>query len=119
MTTTEITNSLDTTDSRDIEERIDYLESLDEGVIDGDESSELDKLRQLREDADTSEWSFGVAFISEVYFEDYARELAEDIGAIAKDTSWPATSIDWEAAANELLIDYSSVDFDGVTYYFR
>ncbi|KKK55784.1 hypothetical protein LCGC14_3071100, partial [marine sediment metagenome] len=48
-----------------------------------------------------------------------STSLAEDIGAIAKDTSWPATSIDWEAAANELLIDYSSVDFDGVTYYFR
>lgn len=57
--------------------------------------------------------------ISEDDFEDYARELAEDIGAISRDTQWPATCIDWEYAAHELKMDYSEVEVDGVTYYFR
>ncbi len=57
--------------------------------------------------------------IPEDEFEDYARELAEDIGAISKDTQWPATCIDWEQAANELRHDYSEVEVNGVTYLYR
>ena len=121
MKQTEISNTQDTIDSRDIQERIDYLEALgeDEEDIDEDEKEELEKLQAFKEEADASEWDFGVAFIHEDYFEDYAREFAEDIGAIGKDTQWPATHIDWDAAANELQMDYSSAKFDGVTYYFR
>jgi antirestriction protein len=57
--------------------------------------------------------------IPENGFEDYARELAEDIGAISSDTGWPATCIDWERAARELQMDYTSVEYDGDTYYYR
>lgn len=114
----EITNSRDTIDSRDIQERIDYLESLEEERGE-DEQGELDSLLNLKEEANTSEWDHGVSFISEDYFEDYARQFAEDIGAISRDTQWPATHIDWDSAANEFQIDYTAVDFDGVTYYYR
>lgn len=51
--------------------------------------------------------------------EDFAQQLAEDIGAIDENASWPYTCIDWERAARELMFDYFSVDRDGKTYYFR
>ena len=35
------------------------------------------------------------------------------------DAAWPANHIDWEAAADALLIDYTEVDFAGETYYIR
>jgi len=47
------------------------------------------------------------------------EQLAEDIGAIDKDLQWPVYCIDWEQAANELRVDYSEVDYDGETYYYR
>lgn len=67
------------------------------------------------------DWSYGVALIREDTFEDYARELAEDIGAIGSDVSnnWPLSCIDWEQAARELAMDYTSVEFLGYTYYVR
>jgi len=116
--TREVTNEMDTIDSREIQERIDYLESLAKD-IDEDEKEELHKLQEFKDEADASEWDYGVAFINEEYFEDYARELAVDIGAISNDVQWPATCIDWADAADDLKIDYSQAEFDGVTYYFR
>lgn len=52
-------------------------------------------------------------------FEEYAQELAEDIGAIDRNLTWPNNCIDWEKAADELKYDYSEVDIEGRTYYFR
>jgi antirestriction protein len=57
--------------------------------------------------------------IPEDEFEEYAQELAEEIGALPKDAKWPANHIDWHAAANELRVDYRTVEFDGVTYLVR
>ena len=47
--------------------------------------------------------------------EDFAQEMAESLGAIDKNASWPMNCIDWEYAAKELMYDYS--DYNG--YYFR
>jgi hypothetical protein len=57
--------------------------------------------------------------IRDSYFEDYAQELADDIGAINSEARWPNDCIDWQRAARELQMDYSSVEFDGVTYWTR
>jgi hypothetical protein len=45
--------------------------------------------------------------------------LADDIGAIDRNASWPTNWIDWEKAALELRVDYSSVEIDGKTYWYR
>lgn len=47
--------------------------------------------------------------------EDFAQELAEQLGSIDKNVSWPYTCIDWEWAARELMYDY----FESNGYYFR
>ena len=54
------------------------------------------------------------------YFKDYAMELAEELARDeARDRSWPNTCIDWDQAARELRMDYTAVDFDGITYWIR
>lgn len=63
--------------------------------------------------------SYDPALIADSYFERYAEELAEDIGAIPHDAQWPANRIDWEAAADDLRMDYTAVTFDGNDYLMR
>ena len=62
---------------------------------------------------------YGAEMIREDEFQDYARTLAEDIGAIDDEARWPAHCIDWKRAADELSMDYSSVTIAGVDYYYR
>jgi antirestriction protein len=85
--------------------------------------SDWDDLKKLRDLADEasgcSDWEHGEALIRESHFRDYAEQLAEDIGAINSDATWPNNCIDWERAARELRMDYTAVDFDGVTYLIR
>lgn len=93
--------------------------SLKEWDEDND-GQELKALEELESEASgCSDWTYGETLIRDSYFEDYARELAEDIGSISKDASWPNNHIDWEEAADALKQDYTSVDFDGVTYWIR
>lgn len=104
---------------------IEYCEQEQSGV-DPDEVTERDLLKSALDDlkgyGGDHQWQgdwYPVTLIRESYFETYARELAEDIGAVSKDAEWPAYCIDWERAANDLLIDYSEVEIDGTTYYYR
>jgi hypothetical protein len=127
-------------DSRAIIERLDELESAA-----GEEPSELgcsacgegstpsatdptlcqehaDELAALRviaaEGEDVDDWQYGETFIPEHQFEEYARELAEDIGAITGDESWPLSYIDWARASDALKMDYTEFEFtyNGTTY---
>ena len=117
--TQEITNAEDIIDSRDVIERINYLE-IDEGSLDELEKEELANLRSLAEEAESSpDWKYGEALIRDSYFQEYAEQLAEDIGAIQKGATWPNNCIDWEEAAEQLQQDYMCVDFDGVKYWIR
>jgi antirestriction protein len=47
--------------------------------------------------------------------EDFAEDMAEQLGCIDKNLSWPYTCIDWDAAAGQLMMDYS--EHNG--HYFR
>lgn len=55
--------------------------------------------------------------ILESYFERYAQDLAEELYEVAD--HWPFTCIDWEEAAEELKVDYTTYEIDGYTYYQR
>lgn len=85
---------------------------------DGSEADELAALDELnRQGAGISGWKSGVMLIRDSYFETYAREYAESIGAIDSDARWPCDCIDWQEAADELQSSFTSVDFDGETYW--
>lgn len=133
-----ISNFNDIIDIRDVIARIEELRaSRDEynekmaddsawDAIDDGEPEELAMLEELISDCrglgGDEQWEgdwYPIMLIRESYFTEYAQELAEDIGAIPSDAQWPCTCIDWEQAARELQMDYSSVEFGGVTYYCR
>ncbi len=121
-TTREISNSDDIIDSRDVIARIEYLE----GEVEGDNATEEDQaelkaLKALAEEGEqyAPDWTFGEGLIRNSYFTEYAEQLAEGIGTIDRNASWPLSFIDWGAAAEALKQDYTSVDFDGVEYWMR
>ena len=126
-----ISNFDDLLDSRDVIDRLDALEALGlgdheedhaaglaAGAYDEDDIAEWKPLRALADEAASSpDWQYGETLIRDSYFTDYARQFAEDVGAIDDDAKWPCTHIDWSAAATALKQDYFAVDFDGVTYW--
>jgi hypothetical protein len=114
----------DVFDSRDAEAWLDWWD--DEMIAEQDASNggtDLADLRtalqELRAECEGYGWEYGIGFIRETYFEDYARELASDIGAIDGHASWPLMHIDWEGAARDLAMDYSTCEVDDMTYYWR
>lgn len=63
---------------------------------------------------------YPTTLIRDSYFEDHARDLAEDVCSDAvANAGWPLTCIDWKQAARELQMDYTSTEIDGVTYWYR
>ena len=132
-------NTEDIIDSRDIIERIEELEALELAVEEALESceqeaiddayadfgsgedDELAALRRLADDASgyAADWHHGEQLIRDSHFKEYAQELAEDCGMLENATTWPGNCIDWDQAAKELQQDYTTVDFDGVTYWIR
>ncbi len=89
-----------------------------------DDSEELTQLEillvQLRGIGCNHQWDddgYPDSIIADSYFEDYARNLAHDLGAVDKNASWVV--VNWEATANGVKMGYKAVDFDGSTYWAR
>lgn len=96
------------------------IEALDAAIeaFGDDEQDELTALESVESEMDARTFRDGEMLIPEQDFEDYARELADDLASDGTDR-WPFTCIDWKQAADELKMDYSSVEYEGTTYYFR
>ena len=125
-----MTDTIDTDDIinvRDIIARVEELrEERDSGDPIASELDELETLEALLEDlkgnGGDEQWEgnwYPITLIRASYFTTYAQELAEDLGAIDSNATWPNNCIDWDRAARELQVDYSLVDFDGVEYLHR
>ena len=72
-----------------------------------DDSGDIDKARD----------AFQGAYDSA---EDFAQELAEELyGDAPRGAGWPFSCIDWERAARELMMDYTSTRYNGKLYIFR
>jgi hypothetical protein len=137
----DISNHDDTIDSRDIIERFEELEADRENAVgdvgaeqennalaEWDQSSdglEYAALKTLLDDikgqGGDEQWRgdwYPITLIRDTYFVEAMQELLEDIGDIPH--HMPSyLVIDWDATANNLKQDYTSVDFDGVTYWVR
>ena len=124
---TTIDNTNDIIDVRDIIARVEELrEERDIGDPIASELDELETLKSLLEDlkgdGGDEQWEgdwYPSTLIRASYFTTYAQELAEDLGAIDSNATWPNNCIDWDRAARELQVDYSSVDVDNVEYLYR
>jgi len=91
----------------------------EQGIWDGPDVEEYQQLRDLfTEVGQPGRWGEfdNPTLILDSYFEEYAVQYAEDIGAIDGLDRWPATCIDWERAASELQSDYSAIDIGPYTY---
>ena len=136
-------------DTRDLQEQIDNLESeiedLNEDLEDLDKDlgmcgsdfelrttqDEIEKgkeqLQDLRDELQPlldlkyegiPDWNYGATLIPESDWEEYVEDLLKDCGYISNDVPWWIV-IDWAATADNVAADYSTVDYDGDTYYYR
>lgn len=128
-------------DSRDLQKRIDELEEtlkdmyeeflevseLTEDEVtfnqwydkeESEDKTELEELIEFKQDAGSREWDYGLSFIPDSEFTEYAMEMLKDIGDLPRDIPWYIV-IDEDATADNIKQDYSSVDFQGETYWYR
>ncbi len=136
-------------DTRDLQEQIDNLESEIEELNEDLEDLEKDlgmcgskhellttqdeiesakeSLQDLRDELQPlldlkaegiPEWDDGATLIPESDWEEYVEDLLKDCGYISNDVPWWIV-IDWAATADNVAADYSTVDYDGDTYYYR
>jgi len=88
-----------------------------------DDAEELEAVEEHGEDIVHAAIACGISLdnIDEAYSgqydsdEDFAQAMADEIGALDKEMSWPYSCIDWQAAARDLMYDYCE---DG-GHYFR
>jgi hypothetical protein len=127
ITTLDLT--ADIIDVRDIIARFEQLEAIshefcDEGN-DADAWAELNTLQAILaklvgyggDEQWRGDW-YPVTLIQDKYFEDHARELLDDCGLIPKDLPH-YIAIDWETTAQNIQVDYTPVEIDGLTYWYR
>lgn len=106
----ELENDAETQEGKELRESVAELAAL---------RAILDKLKGAGGDEQwRGDW-YPVTLIRDSYFVDYAQELAEDIGAVDANATWPNSCINWEQAARDLQYDYKSVEIDGARYWYR
>jgi hypothetical protein len=111
--------------SRDVIARLDELQTAKEDHEeefpdeDFEDQDELDILEALESEAgDYGDWRFGTPLIRRSFWREYVEELTKDIGDMPQNIP-SYIEIDWEQTAQNLEVDYTSVDFDGVEYLMR
>ena len=91
------------------EELAQIVDNKDWGAYSKDEKKQIKEMVRKGRDYN-SDFDSGETLIRDSYFQEYAKELAEDIGCLPEGHNWPAYCIDWEFAAKELQYDYSHID---------
>lgn len=127
----------DIIDTRDLHERYNELQekiqeaeqvAMEDGdiipdpvvILTDDEYSEWIDLEVMSDNI--SDFWHGETLVNEDYFTEYAEQLAEDLGYTGRNVegqSWPFCHIDWDAAADALLQDYTEFQWQGETYQAR
>lgn len=100
-------------------------EPVFEDYMDVEDQDNMDRLKELLDKLEgyggDEQWNgswYPVALINESYFTEYAIDLLKDIGELPSDIPWYIV-IDEEATADNIKSDYSAVEFEGETYYYR
>lgn len=132
MDTIKLNLSADIIDVRDIIARVEELEteikSSENVYVSENEAAAIDESEMLQsilaelvgyggDEQWRGDW-YPVTLVCDSYFTTYARDLLEECGTIPRDLpSW--VEIDWEATARNVRVDYTPVDIDGCTYWYR
>ena len=117
----DIDNSNDYLDVRDIIARVEELRDIEQrDECDSEELATLETLlSEMRDNSCCEQWEgncYPVTLIRDTYFEEAMDDLISDCYELPKDLpSFVNLTIDYEA----LRMDYTSVDYDGVTYWYR
>jgi hypothetical protein len=100
-------------------------QSFNEWVATTEGNEELKELAtildELKGSGGDEQWRgdwYPITLIADSYFVDYCEELVSDIGDMPREIP-SYIEIDWEATANNIKVDYSEIEIDGDTYYFR
>ena len=123
---TQLDLTADIIDIRDIIARVEELDPEYSDIkLTDDEAEERTQLAaildELKGNGGDEQWRgdrYPVTLIADSYFTDYARELLEDCGTIPRDLPW-FVEVDWNATARNVRMDYTPIDIDGVTYWYR
>lgn len=62
---------------------------------------------------------YPLILVRDSYFTEHTQNLAEECGMVDTNARGPMNCIDWEQAARELQMDYSSIEIHGSTYWYR
>ena len=125
------TNTDDVIDVRDIIARVEelreaiesYAEKMGDWQENANNTEELEALEnllyELKGNGGDEQWDgdwYPLTLIRDSYFEEYMDEMVADCYEIPSDLpSFMTITLDYVA----LQMDYSSVEFDGVTYWYR
>lgn len=61
---------------------------------------------------------YPVTMIAEDYFTEYCEEFLKDCDMLPRDIA-SFIEIDWEGTASNMKMDYSEIEINGTTYYYR
>lgn len=126
MENTTLDLSADTIDIRDIIERYEELESV---LPEDRHSEEIDPefieleriLADLQGNGGDEQWRgdwYPLMLIRDSYFTEYAEDMVKDCDGLPREIP-SYIEIDWEATAENLKVDYSDINIDGETYWYR
>lgn len=96
------------------------IQALKDSLTDdwGNEET-LDQIKNLEDVIDFCDWRDDPEYIRhDWFFGGYCEFLAVQVYGIDLD-NWPLTCIDWDKAAEQLLVDYKQISILGEAYYVR
>ena len=107
--------------ARELEDLQDRHDDPEADPLDDDELDRLNALLKLEKDLGDELIDAArnePTLIPEDRWVEYWKEYAEDAGYCSKNNPL-SDHIDWKSWADEALCDYTEVEFEGVTYYYR
>ena len=101
------------------DEALKELEEAEDALQKWNDSSDADRRAELIrvKEEFTGDWS-GETLISANGWVDYVEELVSEIGDMPRNIP-SYIVIDWDATADNVKEDYSEIEIDGETYYYR